>query len=215
MPDREPPPAPILDDDDYQATVHAYPALPKINGSYSLPFENHVRFEDNTPPAASESQPGSPGLHRRNTIIDHVFHGFTDVRNPEFNPPPSPSRPPPAVPRKSYSGVSERPQPFAPALDANVASLAPPIPPKLMRNPSQFKTGLKNLGNTCYMNSIIQCMSGTIPLARYFLAGSYKMHINKENKLGSKGIFAEAFANLIRHLWEGDLNFVSPVTFKV
>jgi ubiquitin carboxyl-terminal hydrolase 8 len=29
-------------------------------------------------------------------------------------------------------------------------------------------TGLKNLGNTCYMNSTIQCLSATIPFARYF-----------------------------------------------
>jgi ubiquitin carboxyl-terminal hydrolase 8 len=29
--------------------------------------------------------------------------------------------------------------------------------------------GLKNLGNSCYLSSIIQCLSATIPLARYFL----------------------------------------------
>lgn len=29
-------------------------------------------------------------------------------------------------------------------------------------------TGLKNLGNTCYMNSTIQCLSATISFARYF-----------------------------------------------
>ena len=157
--------------------------------------------------------PTTPGtLEKRNTIIDHMFHNFTDVRNPEFHPPPSPSRPPPVVPRKSYGGVSEKLQPLAPALDDNVKTFN--TPPQ-HRTETYGKTGLKNLGNTCYMNSIIQCMSGTIPLARYLLNGTYKMHINRENRLGSKGLFAEAFATLIRHLWEGDYAFVSPVTFKV
>ncbi|RPB16849.1 cysteine proteinase [Morchella conica CCBAS932] len=171
---------------------------------------------------------GTPITPRgQHTIIDHPFYGFTDVRNPDFNPPPTPIRPPPAVPRKSYSGVSERlappiPPPLPPAPEI------PPRPPKIPlildgESGSPFrtigsinigKTGLKNLGNTCYMNAILQCMSGTIPLSRYFLDGSYRSHINKDNPLGSRGVLAEAFASVVKNLWSGEYKFISPVTIK-
>lgn len=165
------------------------------------------------------TNPTSP--NDRNTIIDHPFHVFSDVRNPDFHPPAPPIRPPPALPRKSYSGVSERPGPATPppmpivSLGSSRFGMSQPNLSSSFGNGSIGRTGLKNLGNTCYMNSIIQCLSGTIPLARYFLGGNYKGHINKENPMGSRGVLVESFATVIRHLWSGEYKFISPVTFKV
>ena len=74
---------------------------------------------------------------------------------------------------------------------------------------------LKNLGNTCYMNSTIQCLSATVPFSRFFTDGRWKSAVNMVNPMGTKGNLANAFANILRDLWQGEGAALSPVTFRV
>uniref|UniRef100_A0A8D3C220 Ubiquitin carboxyl-terminal hydrolase n=1 Tax=Scophthalmus maximus TaxID=52904 RepID=A0A8D3C220_SCOMX len=74
--------------------------------------------------------------------------------------------------------------------------------------------GLSNLGNTCFMNSALQCLSNASPLTEYFLEDQYEAEINRENPLGMRGEIAEAYADLVKQMWLSRSSYVAPRTFK-
>eukprot|EP00825_Cyclidium_porcatum_P028290 TRINITY_DN3058_c0_g1_i1.p1 TRINITY_DN3058_c0_g1~~TRINITY_DN3058_c0_g1_i1.p1 ORF type:complete len:628 (-),score=146.91 TRINITY_DN3058_c0_g1_i1:3-1886(-) len=84
---------------------------------------------------------------------------------------------------------------------------------KKIKTQLQGRVGLINLGNTCFMNSVIQCLSNIQPLNDYFLNDFHKREINRENKMGSKGFIATAFANLIKEIWSTQDSCIDPSEF--
>jgi len=87
---------------------------------------------------------------------------------------------------------------------------------KLERNENSRNglVGLSNLGNTCYMNTSLQCLSNCWELTEYFLSNKYKEDINENNPIGSHGDLARAYGGVLKHLWYGSSSHYSPDNFK-
>eukprot|EP01065_Artemidia_motanka_P038375 TRINITY_DN47222_c0_g1_i1.p1 TRINITY_DN47222_c0_g1~~TRINITY_DN47222_c0_g1_i1.p1 ORF type:complete len:829 (+),score=295.74 TRINITY_DN47222_c0_g1_i1:35-2488(+) len=75
------------------------------------------------------------------------------------------------------------------------------------------RCGLQNMGNTCYMNSAVQCLSASHSLRQSLIAGAFKGQVQPDNALGSGGRVTEALASLLREMWSGE-KVVRPGAFK-
>ena len=74
---------------------------------------------------------------------------------------------------------------------------------------------LFNLGNTCYINCSIQCLSHTKDLTKYILNNYYQNEINLTNSLGSNGALLKAYSDLINSMWMTNLIKINPYIFRI
>jgi len=76
--------------------------------------------------------------------------------------------------------------------------------------------GLENLGNTCFMNSSLQCLANIPQLRDYFRSGAFRPSLKVYGQVteATGGRVAQSFSKLLDALWEQDAEAVKPSDFS-
>ncbi|KAK9066013.1 hypothetical protein SSX86_015415 [Deinandra increscens subsp. villosa] len=155
-------------------------------------------------------------------VIDHSVSYTTDVQvNGSLGNSPFTVLEPSRM-NHSVAGGSTTNNGFSRSSNSEISQLQN-VSPATEKGPTSFgvstrgscigQIGLLNFGNTCFMNSAIQCLVHTPEFARFFI-GDFHQEINWQNPLGMEGELAMAFGELLRRLWAPGRTAFAPRAFK-
>ncbi|KAJ6251398.1 ubiquitin carboxyl-terminal hydrolase [Anaeramoeba flamelloides] len=71
--------------------------------------------------------------------------------------------------------------------------------------------GLVNLGNTCYLNSALQCLSKTKPLTDYLLSNEFQQQIIN---VPNQKLLSRHYQDFLQKMWYGTSSLISPRNLK-
>lgn len=69
------------------------------------------------------------------------------------------------------------------------------------------KVGIKNMGNTCYINSASQCLSHTPLLRDFFLTKQFEKYQNKEHE---SSVLIDQWYDMMKRLWASNTGGINP-----
>lgn len=114
------------------------------------------------------------------------------------------------------SGTSASPPKISNVPVLKVSSMNTPIRSTSPNKSPIIISGLYNLGNSCYMNSVLQCLIGTKELTNYLLQDLYQKFVAINSKLGSRGKLTNEYQKLAKLMLSNTIKHIAtnPRDFK-
>lgn len=79
---------------------------------------------------------------------------------------------------------------------------------KVVDNAKTGKSGLENQGNSCYINTVLQCLSNAQPLTDFFLSRVFREDFDEKS---TNGEFSNAFNDFLEAQWLDEYESIAPI----